>query len=312
MRRELFACQNFRWIDLAHPTNEELTGIQEEFQLAETLVEDVLDPIHLPKFERSGVNNFVILRIFDVESDLTSDTIQALTRKIAVFIGPTFIITVHRLDPDYFQDLIEQCLNEFEDLESRDLTIPVVLVKFLNRALQSYHLLLEIAENELDGFEYSLFDKETDIHLFKDLHIVRRRLALAKRIFIHSQDVIQKLSPSSDLSSTLYQDIRENLTSLIFLTDELLEDATSLLSLQISLASKKTNEVVQVLTIFSVFFMPLTFIVGIYGMNFKVLPEVEWEFGYLFVWILMISVTLGIGFWFGKKGWLAAFKSNDD
>jgi magnesium transporter len=307
MRRELFACPNFRWIDVAHPTEEELESLRELYNLPPHQVQDTLDPIHLPKFERVGSISFLIMRIFDVESDLTADTIRGLTRKIGVFIGPSFIITVHRLDPDYFQGLVENCLSDFEGEMVSDMRIPPLLVKFLNKALQSYRLMLEIAENELDGFEFSLFDREADIDMFKDLHIIRRRLALAKRIFLHSQDVVVKLSPSSDTNYPLFQDLKEQVTGLIFMTDELLEDATSLLSLQISLASQRTNEVVRVLTVFSVFFMPLTFIAGVYGMNFKVMPELNWRYGYLFACGIMILVTCLIGWWFYRKGWLKFF-----
>jgi magnesium transporter len=74
--------------------------------------------------------------------------------------------------------------------------------------------------------------------------------------------------------------------------------------LAISVASQRTNEVIRVLTIFSVFFMPLTFIVGIYGMNFRTMPEIEWVWGYPFAWGIMISVTLAIGLWFKRRGWL--------
>ncbi len=71
-----------------------------------------------------------------------------------------------------------------------------------------------------------------------------------------------------------------------------------------SLASQKTNEVMRVLTVFSVFFMPLTFIVGVYGMNFEFMPELKYPFAYWIVWAAMILITIGVFFWFRKKRWL--------
>jgi magnesium transporter len=70
------------------------------------------------------------------------------------------------------------------------------------------------------------------------------------------------------------------------------------------MSAQKTNETIRVLTIFSVFFMPLTFIVGIYGMNFKVMPELQWAWGYPVVMVLMLVVTIAIYIWFKKKKWL--------
>jgi len=306
MRRELHSCNNFRWIDINHPSREELDQIQHEFLLHPALVQDCLDPAHLPKFEKINNITFAILRIYDVDAEISADTIQSLTRKISVFIGPNFIITVHRLDPDFFQELIHKCFAEIKNSSggTSDLSITMALVKFLNRGIRTYHIPLEKAEDELEQFESALFDREASTGMFKELHIIRRRLSLMKRILLHSLDVVQRLSPAGELHSPTFQDLRENVSNLIFLSDELLEDTTNLLNLQISLAAQKTNEVVRVLTVFSVFFMPLTFIVGIYGMNFPDMPEFHWVYGHYFAWGLMVIVTIIIGYWFYRKGWL--------
>ena len=81
-------------------------------------------------------------------------------------------------------------------------------------------------------------------------------------------------------------------------------DVTNLLNMQLALAAHRTNEVVQVLTIFSAFFLPLTFIVGIYGMNFEHMPEITHPLGYPVVWIVMIAVSAAIWSWFRRRGWM--------
>jgi magnesium transporter len=86
--------------------------------------------------------------------------------------------------------------------------------------------------------------------------------------------------------------------------DELVEDVNNLLSIQLALASHRTNEVVRVLTVFSVFFLPLTFIVGVYGMNFKYMPELSERWGYPAVLAGMAVVTVAIYIWFRRRGWL--------
>jgi magnesium transporter len=309
MRRILHQCEKFRWIDLSHPSREELSEIQKEFQLHPAFVQDCVDPIHLPKFERLGSTVFMIIRLADAEAGQDADTIQGLTRKVAIFVGPDFIVTVHRVDPDQFQVLTEKCFLDAADRRSgtgpaNENKLPLVLVNFLNRALRSYNTPLEKAEDELDSFESALFGREADNKMLRGIHIVRRRLSLTKRILIHTQDVIQRLSPPGETLSPLFQDLRENLNTLVFLTDELLEDATSLLNIQITLNSQKTNDVMRVLTVFSVFFMPLNFLAGIYGMNFENMPELKTENGYYFVLLSMAMMTSAIGVWFHRKGWL--------
>lgn len=308
MRRVLHEGDQFRWIDLSHPSADELAQARHEFQLHPAFVQDCLDPSHLPKFERLGSTTFVIVRLFDEESPSEADTVQSLTRKIAIFVGPDFIITAHRLDPDQFQDLVGMC---FLDSKDKSVTgqakLPLILVSFLNRALRSFHHPIDKAEDSLDTFETALFARDGDELMLQDVHVVRRRLSLIKRMLIHSQDVVLRLSPPGEAYSPLFQDLRETVSSILFMTDELLEDTNSLLNLQISISTQRTNEVMRVLTIFSVFFMPLTFIVGVYGMNFKFMPELDWRHGYTLAWALMMIVTIGIAYWFHRKGWLKAF-----
>jgi magnesium transporter len=102
----------------------------------------------------------------------------------------------------------------------------------------------------------------------------------------------------------MFRDAQENVESIHFYADELLDDANTLLSVQLALASHRTGEVMRVLTVFSVFFLPLTFIVGIYGMNFHYMPELRHRLGYPGVMIGMGFVTLVIYLWFRRRGWL--------
>jgi magnesium transporter len=102
----------------------------------------------------------------------------------------------------------------------------------------------------------------------------------------------------------LFRDVQENVESYHFYADELLDDTNTVLNVQLSLATHRTNEVMRVLTVFSVFFLPLTFIVGIYGMNFQFMPELRARWGYPAILVAMGIVTLAIYLWFRRRGWL--------
>jgi magnesium transporter len=101
-----------------------------------------------------------------------------------------------------------------------------------------------------------------------------------------------------------YEDMRDFYLRLETDTDDLQENITQLLNLYISLASQKTNDVMRILTVFSAFFLPLTFIVGVYGMNFQFMPELTSKWGYPGVLIFMAAVTFLIFQWFKRKSWL--------
>jgi len=100
------------------------------------------------------------------------------------------------------------------------------------------------------------------------------------------------------------QDLRENAESMHFYADEMLEEVNNLLQMQLSIAAHRTNDVMRILTVFSAFFLPLTFIVGVYGMNFQHMPELPLVWGYPLVWGIMLSVVAGIWLWFRRRGWL--------
>src|SRR4029453_1529958 len=96
----------------------------------------------------------------------------------------------------------------------------------------------------------------------------------------------------------------ESVEAMHFYADDLMEGLTNLTNLQLSLASQKTNQVMRILTVFSAFFLPLTFLVGVYGMNFQFMPELSHRWGYPAVGAVMVLVTIGIYPWFRKRGWL--------
>jgi magnesium transporter len=116
--------------------------------------------------------------------------------------------------------------------------------------------------------------------------------------------VVQHIVPGAGKAATLFRDVQENAESYHFYADELLDDANTLLNVQLALASHRTGEVMRVLTVFSVFFLPLTFIVGVYGMNFRFMPELNSPWGYPAVLGAMLLVTLLIYRWFRSRGWL--------
>lgn len=300
----------FRWIDVVAPGREELQAVASEYSLFPTLVADSLDPEHLPKFERVGEVTFVIVRAYDEESPPAAGTVQELTRKVAIFAAPSYVITIHRTDQPYFAKLRAR----YEEHAARALKAGYperrrsmstrLLVDLMNAAVATYGTPLEAAEARLDSIEDELFGEVVTAALLRQVYVLKRRVTLVKRMLWHTLNAAVRLTPVSSPSAPLFQDARENAESMHAYADELLEDANNLLHVQLGLSSQRTNRIVRVLTLFSVFFLPLTFIVGIYGMNFDYMPELRHRAGYPAVWALMLIVTALIYLWFRRRGWL--------
>jgi magnesium transporter len=297
----------FVWVDVVEPAPNELAEVARRYNLHPTSVEDSLEPAHLPKYERIGSTTFMIVRAIDTAAPGDCSTLHELTRKVAIFYGTDFMITIHRTEQPFLTEIVEEHRNSAPPdgvEERRKGFLPRLLIRIVNDSIATYQKPLEDAEAAIDMFEATVFGEHEFSGLLRRIYLVKRRITLMRRMLLHTLDAVKKLVPGSEPTAPLYQDLRENVESMHFFAEELLEDVNNLLSIQLALASHRTNEVVRVLTVFSVFFLPLTFIVGVYGMNFAHMPELRERWGYPAVLAGMGFVTLVIYLWFRRRGWL--------
>jgi magnesium transporter len=280
-----------------NPTGEEIKALADEFGIHSEAVEDCLDPEHLPKFEKLGPVTFLIARAWDEAADASGDSCQALTRKVALFIGPDFLLTIHRKPQPYLTQLLAATRGEP--------TVPVseLVFRLLDGVVLTYDVPLQRLDDSLGKWHDALFARGPAPEL-EALALYKRQANLYKRMLWTTLQVFQRFTPAGERVIPVCQSLIEDTQSLHFWSDELLEEANNLLQLPFSLAAHRTNDVIKVLTIFSAFFMPLTFLVGVYGMNFHYMPEIGWKFGYVWSWGVMALLTLAIWLWFRRKGWM--------
>jgi magnesium transporter len=155
---------------------------------------------------------------------------------------------------------------------------------------------------QIDQYEPRIFLQTKTPDLMKDLYYIKRRATVMDNIFEMSIAIQESLK--GKISVLQYNHLKDEFVRLRTSARQVVDNVTNLLNIYISLSAQRTGEVMRVLTVFSVFFMPLTFIVGIYGMNFNIMPELRWEYGYLYAILLMVGVTLSIYLWFRRKGWM--------
>lgn len=291
------------WVDVTDPNEAELNELATSYGLHPTSVKDCLDPLHLPKFEEIEQTKFIILRHADEKAvpNQLADTVREMTRKIAIFVLPQGVITVHR-SPQIWIDYL------FDYWDKSPEKTPDSKAYLLNQMLKAVHMSfqqpLAAAEKQFEALEGAVLSKKRTEVLLERLYFLRRKVSVYKKILRGNIEAIGRFSKPGLNGSPYFEDVREEGDRQYFHADELLEDVQSLLSTALNIASHRTNEVIRVLTLFSAFFLPLTFIVGIYGMNFSKMPELQWHYGYPAVWVSMLAVAFAIWGWFKKKGWL--------
>ena len=281
--------ENFTWIDIINPHKEQLEEIAFENKLDYYQVLDSLEHGHLPKFEKIADYNFMILRAFTGKKNDHRSTVSELSNKIAFFYNHEKIITVHREKFEFLNNMPD----EFSNLNN-------FLIHIIDEMINSFIEPSEWHSNRIDEIEKVIFLKDMSRISLEELYFQRSQTRIIKKLLQITQEVVSKITPEAGNLSAL-QDVRDKLVRLILIYDEAVEDAYNLMSTYLAITAVKSNEVMKLLTIFSAFFLPLTFIVGVYGMNFHFMPELTWKYGYLWSLVLMGVVSLAIYLWFRRK-----------
>ncbi len=289
---------SFEWIDITNPDLAELSAIANQYGLHQSSVQDCLDPAHLPKYEEIDDSLFIISRIYDAQAKHSALSIQEVSRKIAIFISKKCFITIHRSEQIFLEEIKKDYINT-RKCESEYHLLSIIL----DEVFQSYEQPSKKLSEEIDYYESKIFLRNRIPDLLKSLYRIKRRASVIRRILSLSTEIIHRLEEKK-IKRPYVRELHDKYIHIDTLYDEIWEEIHTLLSLYLSISSQKTNEVIRVLTIFSVFFMPLTFIVGIYGMNFSYMPELKWEYAYPAVMLGMLLITGIIYYWFKKRGWL--------
>lgn len=288
----------FEWIDVLNPGNEEIRRLAQQYRLHEASVNDLLQPGHLPKVEVIKNYTFIIFRMYSPDDASEADTTQEVTDKVAIFISEDTIITISLKK---WMGLDQVYAAFVKDRRTRN---PLqVLNELIKAGLLSYEEPASKLNHHIEYLETNVFLKSRKVSLLKQLYFIKRKIDVIRRILLLTYEIIDKIDPP-ETSTAFTRDTRDLYVRMQNIFDSLSENTNQLLNVYFSVSAQRTNEIIRVLTIFSVFFMPLTFIVGIYGMNFAYMPELRSPWGYPAVLIAMIVVTVVIYRWFRNKGWL--------
>lgn len=289
----------FEWLDVTNPSMDELREIARKYNLHESSVNDCLQPDHLPKYEIVGNEGdiFIILRLHSSDVTSQADTVRELTDQISIFVKEERIITIHKNEWTQADKIKEEYMSS-EDCKSAH----HILNEIIKTGLATYDDHASRLNREIEFFETNMFLKNRKKSLLEDMYYLKRKVDVTRRILILTFEIVDKID--NQPGNTYTRDTRDLYVKLHSIYDSLFENTNQLLSIYFSLSSQRTNEIIRVLTIFSVFFMPLTFIVGIYGMNFEFMPELKMKYGYPGVMILMGVITGCIYYWFKKREWL--------
>lgn len=287
------------WIDL-EGAREEVGGPLESLGFHPLAVDDAFTVEHQPKLEELDGCLFVIVRGIDFnagDEDLA-------TLKLAAFLERERLVTYHRA-PMRSVEKVRRRLEETRHIGAGGL--PHLLYTICDEMVELYFPIVDAIAEEIETLEEEILDRPQQRQLER-LQILRRRLSTLRRVMLPHRQVFSHLATGNHAllgdQALYFRDVYDNVFRLADAIDQQRDLLASAKETYLSVLGQRTNEVMKVLTLFSAILLPLTFIAGLYGMNFEFMPELHWHFGYYAVVGVMVAVAAGMVTWFRRRRWL--------
>lgn len=289
------------WIDVTGFADLDLLrAIGAQFGLHRLALEDVLNRNQRAKVEDYGAHQFLVLRMVD-------PTNRDDTEQLGLFVGSGFVLTFQERAGDCFGLVRKRLADPAGQMRKRG--SDYLAYALLDAVVDAYFPVVEDADARLEGIEEGVLAGRADAQIVPELHAVRRCLLTLRRAIWPLREATSTLvrGEAKHFSPEVWpylRDVNDHVVQLLDLLENYREMSSSLMDLHLSMVNHRLNEVMKLLTVISTIFIPLTFLVGVYGMNFKYMPELQQWWGYPACWLVMIATAALMLRWFRKRRWL--------
>jgi len=286
------------WVDFDEPTDEEIVHLSSTFHFHPLAIEDCVHRLQRPKLDYYDDHTFYVTHILREENK------EIIKEELNFFVGENYVVTFHRMPATE----VTQVWNRLLFHKEPDKWDPFyVFYQILDKIVDNYFPLIYKIEDELDRIEDNTQNKSMN-DLMTELFNIRYMLLNLRHTFNPMRDLLYRMLNSHHLIEIkdrrkYFSDIYDHLLKLTEMVMSNRDVTADIRDSYLSLNSHQTNNVMKVLTIITSIFSPLTFIAGIYGMNFENMPELTWKYGYYFAVGLMVVLGVSMYLWFKKKGW---------
>ncbi|MET3036131.1 CorA family divalent cation transporter [Chryseobacterium sp. NRRL B-14859] len=292
----IYRSSQCEWVDVEAPTAEDLKFLHERYEINNLLLEDTIDPNHLPKYEEDGSVKFFLLRESTELERKNLNTISDISTKIAIFLLDKTIITIHRMKTRSISETKKKLTGSQEETTPQKIALMIAILIMKSFDDESISLL-----ETMDNIENEIFLKNTNhTNQIRRLYKLKRKSGLNSRVLVISSDAIDKFK-LLNLQDSEIVDLKDKHKDVVADFDHLNIQITNLISMFLALSDQKANQVMKVLAIYSVYFLPITFIAGVYGMNFDNMPELHHKYGYFITLGVMATVVISTFIYVRRK-----------
>lgn len=289
------------WVDLDDNGVDEERLLSEVFSFRGLVVEDVFEESQ-PKIELHRSYLYLIFQGIDPKHREPYDV--QLT-EVDIFLGEGFVLTHHPGMNESVQHVRSQLVRDPDLLRQGPAFVAHAI---LDHVVDAYVPLMERFEKTVESIEMEIY-RRPEPNVLERIMDLKGSLQRLRRVNIHQREILQRLrSPGIPLvpeaAHPFFGDIHDHFVRVADLADSLRDLTQGVLDTYMSVQSHRLNEVMKVLTVGASIMLPLTFLAGIWGMNFRVMPELEWKYGYAFAWGTMIAVAVTLLMYFKRRDWL--------
>lgn len=279
-----------------------IEAIGDAFGLHPMTREDIANTSQRPKWEEFADYGVVAMKMLAV--DETSDEVKI--EHVSLIVGRTWVLSFLEDEGDVFNNLRARIRGSSGRV--RSLGADYLAYCLLDAVVDHYFLAVEWIGDRIEIFDDHVINHPDLVRIQEIHHFKRGVLALRRAVWPMREVVgaIAKCESGVIHADTMvfWRDLYDHTVQVIDMVETSRDILASLHDTYLSSLSNRMNEVMKTLTIISTIFIPLTFIAGVYGMNFKVMPELEWPYGYFAVWMVMVTITVLLVLWFRHRRWL--------
>ena len=266
-------------------------------------VEDILNTQQRPKMEGSTDYIYFVLKA----PDYAKGDAYIFQEQVAVVLGRNMVLSFQEVSPDLFQPVIDRLTKNHTPL--REGSADFMAYALIDAIVDHYFVVLEDAGDRLEVVEEMVLAGHQADEAVQAIHALKRQLILLRRSVWPLREVIGSVlrdgSPLIQPSTRVYlRDVYDHTIQVMDTLDTYRDMLASLFDIHLSSISNRMNEIMKVLTVFATVFAPLTFIAGVYGMNFRHMPELDWRWSYPLVWVIMAIIAAIMVLYFRRKRWL--------
>ena len=292
------------WVDVDHIDDVKMVeGLGECYGLHPLVLEDIMNTDQRPKIEDYGEYTFIVLKMLHYQE--RSGQIES--EQISLILGQNFVFSFQEgKTGDVFGPIRDRIRNGKGRV--RKMGADYLVYSLIDAIVDNYFVILEKLGERVEFLEEELVAQPTPSTL-KEIHSLKREMIFLRKAVWPLREVIGVLergeSPLIQETTRIYlRDVYDHTIQVIDTIETIRDMVSGMLDIYLSSISNRLNAVMKVLTIIATVFMPLTFLAGLYGMNFKHMPELEWPWGYPMVLMIMLAVGSSMLIYFKKKKWL--------